>query len=491
MNPFGISIISSYVPRQCGIATFTNDLAKSILSLNTSGEYHVSITALNNVPEGYKYGTDVKFEIKDRSINDFKEAAYFLNLSNTDIVSIQHEFGLYGGEAGANILYLMEKLTRPVVTTLHTILEHPTPEQMNVMTEIAERSSFLVVQSKRSFKMLERIYKIPNEKIRFIPHGAHDVPFLDPAYYKDKFHLTDKKVILTFGLLGPGKGLEDVINGLTYVVEEFPDTVYVILGATHPNVKKAMGESYRNSLENLVKKNNLDNNVLFINRFVDTKELLEFLLMSDIYVSPYQNKEQIVSGTLTYALACGKAVVSTPYWYAEELLSDDKGVLVPFKDPKGMGDGLNSLLQDEGKRNRMRKKAYDAGRQLIWQNVGKMYSELFFKAVKEFKYNNILPVPPSKFNTFPSLPEVNLNHMKNLTDDTGILQHATYSIPNPHEGYCTDDNVRGLLVSIIHMLYFDDKSIDPYISRYLQFVYYSFNPQNGSMIQVQKIVTEE
>ncbi|MEO8447758.1 MAG: glycosyltransferase, partial [bacterium] len=347
------------------------------------------------------------------------------------------------------------------------------------MQEIGKRSSYLVVQSHRSFEMLEKTAKIPKRKIRFIPHGAHDVPFLDPAFYKDKFKLSEKKVILTFGLVGPGKGFEDAIKALKVVLEKYNDAVLVILGATHPNVKKEFGESYRNSLENLVKSCGLENNVMFINRFVDTKELLEYILMSDVYVSPYKNKEQAVSGTLTYALACGKAIVSTPYWYAEELLQNEKGILVPFSDPEAMGNAIADLLLDENKRNRLRKNAYDAGRELTWENVGKQYTEIFQKAAEEFKTPKSFPLISTLNNILPSLPDINLTHMKNLTDDTGIFQHATYSIPNPQHGYCVDDNVRALHVAVMHKINFNDETIDPYINRYMQFVYHSFNEEKG------------
>jgi glycosyltransferase involved in cell wall biosynthesis len=475
---FGISFVSSYVPRRCGIATFTNDLANSIRELNPD-EYLVNISALNDTPEGYKYSSEVNFEIKDKNINDFKEAANYLNLSDTDVISIQHEFGLYGGEAGSSILNLINKLNKPVVTTFHTVLENPSNEELKVVKEIGNRSTFLVVQSNRSFDILEKVAGIPRRKIKFVPHGAPDVQFLDPAFYKDKFKLSEKKVILTFGLLSPGKGFEDAISSVKIAVEKYPNVMFIILGATHPNVKKQFGESYRNSLENLVKKLGLENNVMFINRFVNTKELLEFLMMSDIYVSPYRNRQQAVSGTLTYALACGKAIVSTPYLYAEELLRDEKGILVPFKDPKEMGRAITELLLDENKRNRLRKNAYDAGRGLIWSNVGRLYAEVFKSATQKFKANKSMPVL-SAFNTIlPSLPEVNLTHLKDLTDCTGIFQHATYSIPNPNHGYCTDDNVRALLVSVMHKKFSNDEKIDPYINRYLTFVYNSFNKEIG------------
>ncbi len=474
-----ISVVSSYIPRQCGIATFTNDLVNSIRNLNSAGGHSVGITALNDITEGYKYSSEVKFEIKDKNIDDFKDAANFLNISNSDVINIQHEFGLYGGDAGSNILFLIEKLSKPVITTFHTILETPSEEQYKVVKEIGEMSSFLIVQSNRASRMLERIYKIPPEKIKFIPHGAHDVSFIDPAYYKDKLQLSGKKVILTFGLLSPGKGIEDVINSLKYVVEKNPDVMYIILGATHPQVKRHYGESYRKTLENLVKKNELENNVMFINRFMDTDQLLEFLLMSDIYVSPYHNKEQIVSGTLTYALACGKAIISTPYWYAEELLCSERGVLVPFKNPEVMGKAISDLIIDENKRNKLRKNAYDAGREMIWSNIAESYSKVFHEALENFKINTKLPFVSTKLKLLPSLQEINFQHLKTLTDDTGIFQHATYSIPNPHHGYCTDDNIRALLVTFMYNLDFNDPEINVYINRYLTFVYYSFNIERG------------
>lgn len=474
-----ISFVSSYLPRQCGIATFTNDLVTSIKKLSTNNEYSLNVTALNDIPESYKYPAEVKFEIKDKNDNDFIEAAYYLNLSDSDIINIQHEFGLYGGEAGSNILNLLERLKKPFVTTLHTILEKPTNEQLKIIQEIGELSSYLVIQSKRSLQMLEKIYGVPSEKIKYIPHGAHDVPFLDTAYYKDKFQLSERKVILTFGLLSPEKGLEDGINALAMVVKHYPDVMYIILGATHPNVKKQYGEAYRYSLENLVKKHGLEKNVIFINRFVDLAELLDFLLMSDIYLSTYHNKEQIVSGTLTYALACGKAIISTPYWYAQEILAEEKGILVPFKDPESMGNAITELIFDENKRNRLRKNAYDTGRELVWSKSAEKYIDTFHLSIEEFKRTGKLIVPSPKDKNIPALPELKFAHLIKLTDPTGIFQHSSYTIPNRNEGYCTDDNVRALMTSVINKYNFDDDSLDQYIDRYLTFVNHSFNEELG------------
>jgi glycosyltransferase involved in cell wall biosynthesis len=481
-NDVRVSFISSYLPRQCGIATFTNDLATAVTKhygeeLSTGQK--IQITALNNTPEGYKYNSEVKFEIKEQNLDDFKEAAYYLNLSQCEVINLQHEFGLFGGEDGSNVLSLIQNLKKPLVTTLHTILSNPTKEQLYIIKEIGINSSYVIVQSHRAVEMLKTMYDIAPEKIVFIPHGAPDVPFLDPAYYKDKFKLSDKKVILTFGLLGPGKGLEDVINAMSLVVAAYPNTTYVILGATHPNVKKEFGEEYRNSLENLVMKLSLQDNVMFINRFVDYERLLEFLLMSDIYISPYQHKEQIVSGTLTYALACGKAVVSTPYWYAEELLSEDCGVLVTYKNPDGISDTFKMLLSNEVLRNRYRKNAYDKGRNMIWSKVAAKYTKIFRKAVESYKTTPKINLPIEKFTSFPSLPDVNLHHLINLTDNTGILQHSIYSIPNRSEGYCTDDNISALHVAVLNKQLFNNDSVMILISIYLSYILHAFNEKKG------------
>lgn len=482
LKQINTSFISSYIPRHCGIGTFTNDLAKSLAELMEAGLQEgglVQITAINNIIEGYKYSKEVKFEIQEQDIDDYKEAANYLNLSECEVISLQHEFGIFGGEHGSNVLFLIQNLKKPLVTTLHTVLESPSTEQFKIIKEIGNYSSYIVVQSKRAIKMLEEIYRIPREKIVHIPHGAPDVPFLDTAYYKDKLLLTDRKVILTFGLLGPGKGIEDVINSLPQVVKKYPKVTYIILGTTHPDVKKIYGEEYRDTLENYVNKNSLHEHVMFINRFVDTKELLEFLLLTDIYVSPYHFKEQIVSGTLTYALACGKAIISTPYWYAEEVLSNGTGVLVPFKDVSSISSAILDLLNLEDKRNQLRKKAYDAGREIIWSKVASSYHHVFKKALEGYKQITRLPIPKSKFTGFPSLPEINLSHLINLTDNVGIFQHAKYLIPDRNEGYCSDDNARALLVAIINRNMFSNDSIMKFANVYLSFILHAFNKDKG------------
>lgn len=475
-----ISFVSTYIPRQCGIATFAHDLANAVVDLmgeKLSDGRPVSITALSDNPEGYKYPPEVKFEINDQEINDYKEAAYFLNHSQSELISLQHEFGIFGGEYGANIVSLMQNIDKPVVTTFHTILENPLPEQLSLIKEICGYSSYVVVLSKRASRMLQSIYRVPEEKIYFIPHGAPDVPFIDPAYYKDKFNLIDRKVLMTFGLLGPGKGLEDVLSSLPKVVKKFPDVAFIILGATHPNVKRDFGEGYRHTLENYVQKNSLQNNVIFINRFVSLKELLEFLLMSDIYISPYHNKNQIVSGTLTYAIACGKAIISTPYWYAEDVLKNETGVLVPFKDPAAFSESINDLLGSESKRNRLRKNAYDKGRDMIWSVVASKYIDIYQKAREKYKKPSRLPMLRSKQALFPPLPEVDFEYLMTLTDTCGIFQHAKYSIPDRNMGYCSDDTTRALLVTVMNRNMFYSEKVIGLISIYLSFLMNAFNKE--------------
>lgn len=477
-----ISYISSYVPRHCGIASFTNDLAFHVTKLmgeNLEEAKLVNIAAITNIPEGYKYGPEVKFEIKEQNLNDYKEAAYFLNLSPSEAVNLQHEFGLFGGQDGSNIISLVEKLKKPLVTTFHTILNNPSEDQLRIIKELSNYSSYVVVLAPRAIEMLERIYKIKKEKITYIPHGAPDVPFLDPAYYKDKFDFSDRKVILTFGLLGPGKGIEDVLEALSVVVRKFTNVIFVILGATHPNIKRVHGEEYRDKLENIVKKLALQKQVIFINRFVDNKQLLEFLLMSDIYISPYKNKEQIVSGTLTYALACGKAVISTPYWYAEDILADSNGILVPFSNPNAIAKSLLELLEKEELRNKIRKKAYDSTRPMIWNNVASSYIELYKKAIEGYRRHTQTIVIKDRFKTLPSLPEVNLNHLLILTDSTGIIQFAKYNIPDRSEGYTTDDNSRALLVALLNKKILEGPASDKLINTYLAFLLHAYNNKTG------------
>ena len=314
-----IAFLADYVPRQCGIATFTADLREAIAAQYPG--LHSSIIAMTDRPEGYHYPSEVRFEIPEQDISAYRRAADFLNLVNVDVLCLQHEFGIFGGPSGRHLLTLLRNLRMPVVTTLHTILRDPTREQKLVLQEVIKLSARVVSMAEKGVAFLCDIYGTPADKIDLIPHGIPDVPFADPNYYKDKFGAEGRPVLLTFGLLSPNKGIEYVLNALPAIVREFPNVVYIVLGATHPHLVRDHGETYRLSLERLAKKNGVEKNVIFFNRFVDKDELMEFLGATDIYITPYLNKAQITSGTLAFSFGAGKAVISTPYWHAEELLA--------------------------------------------------------------------------------------------------------------------------------------------------------------------------
>jgi glycosyltransferase involved in cell wall biosynthesis len=332
---------------------------------------------VNDIDGCYRYPDAVRFEIEEQDLGSYRCAADFLNTSNVDIVSVQHEFGIFGGPAGSHLLALLRRLTAPVVTTLHTVLLKPNADQHRVMQELLANSTRLVVMTERGRNLLREVYEAPPAKIDLIPHGIPDVTFVAPDYYKDQFGVGGKKVLLTFGLLSPNKGIEHVLNALPDVVAEFPDVVYILLGATHPHELRTRGETYRLGLEAIVRKNKLQNNVIFHNRFVDLKELTEFIAAADLYVTPYLDEAQITSGTLAYAFGAGKAVISTPYWHAAELLRDQRGILVPFGDPGAIAREVSGLLRDRTRRNAMSENAYKLGREMVWSNTAGQYMRSF------------------------------------------------------------------------------------------------------------------
>src|SRR5512142_891865 len=441
-----IAFVGNYLPRQCGIATFTTDLCEAI-----AGEYMgMACIALpvNDTEAGYEYPDRVRFELTEKDIESYRRAADYLNVSNVDIVSLQHEYGIFGGRAGSYILALLRELRMPIVTTLHTILSNPNTDQRRVLEEVASLSDRVVVMSQRGVDFLKDIYHVPAEKIDLIPHGIPDVPFIDPSFHKDLFGVEGKNVLLSFGLLSPNKGIENVITALPDIMRHHPNVVYIVLGATHPHVLREQGETYRLQLQSLAREKGVESNVIFYNQFVELEELNQFIGAADIYITPYLEPSQIVSGTLAYTLGAGKAVVSTPYWYAEEMLAEERGVGVPFRDPEALAEAVNDLLDNEAKRHAMRKRAYLYGRQMIWSEVAHTYMESFERARSErrrFAHSDFAVKPMDKRP--PELPPLNLNHLHQMTDHTGILQHATFSIPNYREGYTTDDNARALIVS--------------------------------------------
>src|SRR5689334_22124393 len=361
-----IAFIGDHLPRKCGIATFTSDLLASVQSAHP--ESRCLAVSVNDIPGGYEYPEVVRFEVEEQDLSSYLRAADFLNISNVDVVCLQHEFSVYGGPAGGHILALLRELRMPVVITLHTILREPRADQRRVMQELISLSTRLVVMVERGRQMLQEIYQAPPAKIDLIPHGIPDVGFVDPTYFKDQFGVEGRVVLLTFGLLSPNKGIEYVLNALPHILAEFPDVVYIVLGATHPNELRECGEAYRLSLEILAKKNKLEKNVIFYNRFVDLENLKEFIGAADLYITPYLNEAQITSGTLAYTFGAGKAVVSTPYWHAAELLADDRGVLVPFADAAAIAREVNRLLRDDTRRHAIRKNAYRIGREMVWGN---------------------------------------------------------------------------------------------------------------------------
>ncbi len=475
--PNKIAFLGDYLPRKCGIATFTSDIYSTISSQYPNSDCFV--VSVNDVKEGYDYPKEVRFEIEEQKLNSYQMAADFLNFNNTEVVSLQHEFGIYGGQSGSHILALLRDLHLPIVTTLHTILEKPSSDQFRVMKEIIKLSARLITMTEKGKTFLTEVYKTPLEKIDIIPHGIPDMPFVDPNYYKDQFGVEGKQVLLTFGLLSPQKGIENVLQALPDVLKEFPNLVYIVLGATHPNLIKNQGETYRMSLERMANQLGIKKNVIFYNRFVDIKELEAFIGMSDIYITTYINKTQITSGTLAYSFGCGKAVISTPYWHAEELLADGRGVLVPFGDSNAIVKELVSLLKDDNRRHAMRKKAYLLGREMVWSEIAHRYVESFQKArlPKIEKYPRIFAVKTLEEKR-ADFPEINLDHLIRMTDSTGLYHHAIGSIPNYNEGYCTDDNARALLLTVLlEEANEDTAKIYELSGRYSAFVNYAFNKE--------------
>ncbi len=474
-----IGFIGNHLPRQCGIATFTTDLCEAIAA--EYSETTCIALPVNDIAGGYAYPPRVRFELTEKDIASYRRAADFLNINNVDLVCLQHEYGIYGGPAGSHILALLRELHMPIVTTLHTILEQPDADQLKVLQEVATLSDRVVVMSERGSEFLKRIYGVSAKKIDFIPHGIPDVPFTDSSFHKDLFGVEGKMVLLSFGLLSSNKGIEDVIAALPTIVAQYPNVVYLVLGATHPHVVRNEGETYRLSLQRLARDKGIEGNVIFYNRFVTLGELNQFISAADIYLTPYLNAAQITSGTLAYTLGAGKAVISTPYWYAEEVLANERGVLIPFHNSAKLAEAVIDLLDNEAERDAMRKRAYMFGRQMIWPQVARRYMESFERARAECRYTF-----PSSFVVKPldqrpdELPPLKLDHLHHMTDDTGILQHAKFTIPNYYEGYCIDDNARALIVSTyLAELELGSGQILALTTRYLAFIAYAFNSETG------------
>jgi len=445
---------------------------------------------INDTPQGYDYPPRVRWSLNQDDVASYQAAAEFLNFNNIDMVCLQHEYGIFGGPAGSHILHLLRGLKMPVVTTLHTVLREPDPNQMRVMEEIAELSDRLIVMSQLSSQFLQEIFRVPGSKIDMVPHGVPDLPFLDPNFYKDRFGVEGKAVLLTFGLLSPNKGIENVIQALPQILAKHKNVVYIVAGATHPHILRREGDRYRNYLQGLAKEMGVESNVIFHNRFVSPEEMAEFIGAADIYITPYRHEAQVVSGTLAYALGAGKAIISTPYWHAMELLDDRRGALVPFQNPDALAQKTIELLDTPAIRHAMRKRAYAFAREMVWKRVAQGYMESFGRVrsgrMESPHVQFSAQVTPKLLNR---LPELKLNHLETLTDDTGMLQHAVFTIPNYREGYTTDDNARALIFAVLN--HFGERSLgedgfgalrsstpDPAF-RYLAFLEHAFNPEKA------------
>ncbi|MBI1762378.1 MAG: glycosyltransferase family 4 protein [Acidobacteria bacterium] len=472
-----LAFIGNYLPRQCGIATFTTDLCEAIAA-EYSGIKCIAVP-VNDTEAGYDYPPRVRFELTEKDLDSYRRAADFLNINNVDLVCLQHEYGIFGGRAGSHVLTLLHELNMPIVTTLHTVLREPDAEQRRVLEQVAGLSDRLVVMSERGAEFLKDIYHVPAAKIDFIPHGIPDLPFVDPSFHKDLFGVEGKIVLLSFGLLSANKGIETVINALPAILERHPNVVYIVVGATHPHVLRHEGETYRLSLQWLAQEKGVEGSVIFYNRFVDLEELVQFIGAADIYITPYLTEAQITSGTLAYTVGAGKAVISTPYWYAEEMLADERGALVPFRNPAALAEQVIDLLDNEAKRHAMRKRAYMFGREMIWPQVARRYVESFERARAERRHYTQHGLAVKPLDKRPGeLPPLKLDHLRRLTDDTGMLQHAIFTVPNYHEGYTIDDNARALQVSVL-LEEAGNSEAEDLATRYLAFVWYAYNPENG------------
>jgi glycosyltransferase involved in cell wall biosynthesis len=441
---------------------------------------------VNDTEEGYDYPARVRWSLAQDEVTSYQQAAEFLNFNNIDMVCLQHEYGIFGGRAGNHILHLLRGLKMPVVTTLHTVLREPNPDQMLVMEEIAELSDRLIVMSQLSSQFLQEIFKVPGSKIDMVPHGVPDLPFLDPNFYKDRFGVEGKAVLVTFGLLSPNKGIENVIQAMPQILSKHSNVAYIVAGATHPHILRREGEKYRTHLQALAKEVGVESSVIFHNRFVSPEEMVQFIGAADIYITPYRHEAQVVSGTLAYALGAGKAIISTPYWHAIELLDDRRGALVPFQNPGAIAQKTIELLDTPAIRHAMRKRAYLFAREMVWKRVAQGYMESFARVRSDrMESPKVQFSARSSEKSLDQLPELKLNHLNRMTDDTGMLQHAIFTIPNRREGYTTDDNARALILGILlEQLDRDQAGKEDSVTaksafQYLAFLEHAFNPAKG------------
>jgi glycosyltransferase involved in cell wall biosynthesis len=427
---------------------------------------------------GYEYPSAVRLQVHENSLEDYQRAAEFLNAGQFDVACLQHEFGIFGGDAGSHIVTLLTQLTMPVVTTLHTVLSEPNAEQRRVLRQIAEVSTTVIVMAEKARELLHVEYGVAADKIHVIPHGIPDCAFIEPGAAKVRHGFGGRGVVLTFGLISPNKGIETMIDAMPAILRQRADTVYVVLGATHPNLVRREGETYRTSLKARARELGVEDHVVFLDQFVDQATLVDFISMCDVYVTPYLNEAQMTSGTLAYSFGVGKAVVSTPYWHARELLADGRGVLVPFGDSAALGTEIAALLTDDPRRHALRKGAYSYSRSMTWERTAECYLAAFARAASGYRGNSILRAAET---TFPIVsltppPELSLTHLHSMCDDTGLFQHAVHSVPDRSHGYCVDDNARALLVACALNVPGEEGMSETLTATFAAFVQHAWNP---------------
>lgn len=473
-----LAFIGNSLPRRCGIATFTTDLQQAIA--RSAPDVETTIVAMTDHGHSYDYPSTVGLEINDGMLDEYERAAGFLNAKRFDAVSLQHEFGIFGGPGGSHILALLSRLTMPVVTTLHTVLERPTAVQREVLMRIVEASAKVVVMAEKGRDLLRSVYRVPAGKIEVIPHGIPDFAFVEPDRAKAEFGFSGRSVILTFGLLSPNKGIEVMIDAMPAIIAKRPDAVYVVLGATHPNLVRDHGEAYRESLVRRVGQLGIEDHVVFLDQFVDQPTLLGFISMCDVYATPYLNESQMTSGTLAYSFGLGRAVVSTPYWHARELLADGRGLLVPFGDAAAIGAAITDLLTNDEKRQAMRARAYAVSRSMTWERTAERYLAVLESARHGQKLRMLPRADPDRLPSDQSiLPDMQIGHFLSMCDDTGLLQHAVHSVPDRLHGYCVDDNARALLVACALNAPDEQRLSEVLTSRFAAFVQHAWNPDSG------------
>jgi glycosyltransferase involved in cell wall biosynthesis len=439
-----VAFIGNHLPRRCGIATFTHDLHRSVATARPDLE--TSVVAMTDPGGPYAYPPAVGFQVRDQAVDDYVKAAEFLNDGGFDVACLQHEYGIFGGPAGRHIVELLSRLDMPIVTTLHTVLPEPSPDQRDVMRRIIDVSAKLVVMSEKGHQFLRAAHGVPARRIEIIPHGIPDFPFLETHHAKAKFGFGGKTIILTFGLLSPNKGIEVMLDAMPGIIRSCPNVVYVILGATHPHLVQQQGETYRDGLTARVRQLGIEDHVVFFNQFVEQAMLLDFISMCDVYVTPYLNEAQMTSGTLSYSFGLGKAVVSTPYWHATELLSGGSGILVPFGDAAALSAEIAGLLTDDVRRHAMRERAYAESRSMTWPQTAERYLSVFATAHAQAELGKSARIQPmASLTKTIAIPDLEVGHFLSMCDSTGMLQHAVHSIPDRSHGYCVDDNARALL----------------------------------------------